>query len=169
MRQRTGFNLTEVLLAVTLAAALLGGSFGMVVWARRAGDRGVTPQVATQILARRALVDLTRELQEASEVLRPPPGSSLGYMLVRDKLNRLVLLYTVRSGGGLELRSFTRDPSRPGASGLDRLLVTSLERVAFSSLAPGLIQVHFSVRDQSHTLPVLTAIRLRNAPAEADL
>lgn len=169
MTLRRGTSLIELLFAVSVAAVLLGAAFGAMIWARRAGEAGVASHVSAQMLARRSMEALTRELEESIEVVRPPPGATLNHLLVRDKLNRLLVIYPVETSGGLSLRVFRMDPTLPDAVPEDRVLVRLLERVAFTTLGPGMVQVHLTVRDQGHAYPVFTAIRCRNAPSEAEL
>lgn len=159
----------EVLVACSLVTILAGTGMGALWWARGASERALSPGVATQARARRALVDLTLEVQEAVEIVRPPPGATLDHVLFRDKLNRLVVLYPVREGDGLSLRAFRRDPLSPDGPGEDRLLLSAVRRVAFTSLAPGMLQVHLSVQEAGKVFPLVTSIRCRNAPLEGDL
>lgn len=174
---RRAVGTLELLIAVCVAVLVLGAGYMLVRAARVSTEASLGPAMGLQMQSRKALVELIRELQESIEVVRPPPGATLTYVLARDKLNRILVVYLTkneeqssRAGRPLFdmwLCRYDHGERAPAAN--QRLLLGSLERAAFTALSSGVVQVHLDLFEQGKTLPFLTAVRSRNIQTEADL
>jgi len=70
-------------------------SIGMGAWQHYHGKAGETlgKRLILQLEAKRALVSLFRELEEGGEVVSPVPGTTLPYLVFKDGLNNLEMVY----------------------------------------------------------------------------
>jgi hypothetical protein len=167
----------EMLIAVVVATVLLGAGYMLVRAARVSTEASLGPHMGLQMASRKALVELIRELQESIEVVRPSSGATLTYVMARDKLNRILLVYCVkndaqsqRAGRDLfDLYLYRYDHGERPPEANQRFLLGSVERVAFTALSSGVVQIHLDLHEQGKSFPFLTAVRSRNIQTEADL
>lgn len=164
---RSGFSVLEVLIAASLTVTLFALAAS---YARPARAPGVVAAVELQYEARLRIAGLVRALEDSTELVRPAPGATLDYFVVRDRRNHLLVGYPVERPGSpaaRELRLFRRDTSPAGRETGDSVLLPLVHEVQFTSLAPDLLQVRVVLGDDGARFPILTAIRFRNAGAEA--
>lgn len=168
MSARRAVAVLELLIAASLVATLFALTVSGITWSRRAASSGVMPKVELQYQARAALAALVAELEDGIEVVRPPCGATLDYFVVRDGRNHLLLGYPEETRQGRRFCLFRRDTSPGGRDTGQRVLWPRIQDVAFTALAPDLLQVRLTLEDENGArFPVLTAIRCRNSSAEA--
>lgn len=169
--------MTEMLVAVCIALLVLSGGYMMVRAARVSTEASLGPSMGLQLNSRKALVEMIRELQESIEIVRPSAGGSLSYLLARDKLNRVLVLYIVKNekdsakaGRDLhDLYLYRYDHGERAPALNQRLVLSGVERAAFTALSSGLVQVHLDLHEQGKSFPFLTGVRCRNIQTEAEL
>lgn len=173
--RRRGASLVEALLGLAIAGMVVGLAFGLYRFGVVATGGTVAPQVGLQMASRKALVDFIREIQETVEIVRPPAGSTLSYFVARDKVNRILTAYLVRNGAdssaaGRDLYDLWvhRKDYPPEPSTQVRLL-GHVERLTFTTLSPGLLQIHLELNEAGKTYSLLTAVRSRNILTEGRL
>jgi hypothetical protein len=174
---RRGFGTLEMLVGICLGVIVLTMGYLLLRFSRVSTEASLGPNMGLQTASRKAMVELIRELQESIEVVRPVQGSSLTYVLARDKLNRILTVYlvrneelTTRAGRPLYDLYLHRNDHGASAPGVNqRYLIGSIERAAFTSLSSGLLQIHLDFHEQGRTYPFLTAVRSRNIQTEAQL
>ena len=90
---KKGFTLLEAVISMSILLMLF--SIGMGAWQHCHGKAGETlgKRLILQLEARRALVSLFRELEEGGEVVSPVPGTTLPYLVFKDGLNNLEMVY----------------------------------------------------------------------------
>jgi hypothetical protein len=177
MSRARAFTLVEVLIVGSLVVIVLGIAFGLLRWGEWSTSQVVGPAAELQAGTRKALLQLIQVLQESIEVLRPPRASTLSYFLVRGKLNQVLLGYQVlntaatkRSGTKLyDLHLAESVPADAGAPRPQRLLIANIRRLTFTSLAPGVLQIHLDLYEEGKTYSLLTTVRCRNIHSEAAL
>lgn len=169
-------GLVEVLLAASLMVLLLGGAFFALSASERSIGSTLGPQMAVQSEARKALMVLIRELQESVGIVRPPQGCSLNYFIVRDKLNHIVVTYLVknepdsaRAGCPLYDCYLVRHDYEGRGLPSRRRLFSSVEKLTFTTLSAGLLQIRLDLHDQGKSFALLTAVRLRNVYLDGGL
>jgi hypothetical protein len=176
-KTRTGFSVLEMLLATALALLVLVAAHQRLRGARVATDLTLAPQAELQSATAVLLLDLVQELKESIEVVKPAEGTTLNYAVVRDKLNELLLVYPVldeaatRSSGRplYDLYLHRTDPSAQPLATRQRLLIRGVERIAFTSLSSGALQVHINIHRDGRVYSLLTTIRMGNIASEAAL
>jgi hypothetical protein len=177
LSRRSGLSVLETLIGVVVGLLVLSMAGGIMRWARVCAVTTLGTQMELQMETRRALVEFIKELQENIEIAEPPAGATLNYCLTRDKLNQLLLCYTrkndldsKRAGRPLhDLYMYRYDYGATPPAGCGWLVLSHLERVAFTSLSSGLIQIHLDFYENGRSYPVLTAVRTRNIYAESVL
>lgn len=174
--RRSGHSLVEVLLAFGLVIGLLATAFMMYRGGVVSAQATLAPQMALQMATRKAFLDFIKELQECIEFVRPTQGSTLTYLLARDKLDRVLLTYmvedpvaTAREGRPLQNVFLYRQDNTMPAVARQRLLLGNVTRLSFTSLGSGLVQIRMDVYEQGHSYPMLTTVRARNIALEAEL
>ena len=176
-QKRAGVSIPEMLIAICIAVVVLATGGMLLRFARVSTEASLGPNMGAQMTSRKALVELIRELQECIEYVRPGAGATLTYVLARDKLNRLLVLYlvenrddTARAGRPLhDLYLYQYEPAGPTPATNQRLLLGGVERAAFTALSSGTLQVHLELYESGKTFPFLTAVRSRNIQTEAEL
>jgi len=175
--KRAGVSIPEMLIAICVAVVVLGTGGMLLRFARASTEVTLGPNMGAQMASRKALVEMIRELQECIEFVRPSAGASLTYLLARDKLNRVLVIYLVvnaeqsaRAGRPLhDLYLYQYEPAGRTPPENHRLLMGGVERAAFTALSSGVMQVHLDLFEQGKTFPFLTAVRARNIQTEAEL
>jgi hypothetical protein len=176
-RSRRGLGLVEGIVGFSIAMIVVAGAVSLFRFGVISVGATVTPQAGLQMASRKALVDFIRQIQECSELVRPSPGASLNYFMARDKLNHILVAYQVQNPADsaaakkplydLYLYRYTYGATPPVQS--QSKLLSAIERLTFTNLSPGLIQLNLDLNEQGKNYTLLTAIRLRNVLTEGKL
>lgn len=172
-----GFSLIEVLVAATVGLIVLGMAFGLLRFVRASSEQTLAPHVGLQMASRSALVQLEKELHQCVEFIRPKQGSSLTYFLARDRRNLILTGYvarddaaSLRAGRDIYQLYFHRHDYTPGTNpALQRKVLDGIERVSFTTLSPGVLQIHLTLHELGKSYSLLTTVRARNVLSEGEL
>lgn len=175
--KRSGFSVMEVLVGMVLALMVSVAAMGLLRFVRASTEQTLAPHMGLQMASRSALVHLVKELQECVEFLRPQQGASSSYFIARDKLNLILTGYTARDDAASRLAGrdifalyLHRYDYVPGADpAKQRRALDGIERAAFTTLSPGILQVHLTLHEQGKSYTLLTTVRARNVLAEGEL
>lgn len=171
-------SVPELLIAVCIGVVVLAAGFMLMRFARVSTEASLGPSMGAQMQSRKALVELIRELQECIEFVRPTAGATLSYLVARDKLNRVLVLYLVDDAeqsarAGRPMRTLYLYRYEPDGSGnpeaSQRFVLGGVETAGFTTLSSGVVQVHLELFESGKTFPFLTAVRARNIQTEAEL
>lgn len=178
-RLRRGFTLVEVSIALTVALLVIGAAFALHRFATVSTQQTLGPQLGLQTASRAALVQFIREIQESIEIVRPAQGCTLNYFVARDKLNQFLVGYVApkagaAGGGGTdpalqELYLYRHDYDHDDPARQQRKVLDGVERITFTTLSPGVLQIHMTLWDQGRDYTLLTTVRARNILAEGEL
>lgn len=163
---RHAVTLVEVLLAL----ALLGVVLGIIAQASGFATRStgiLAPKLALQQASRKAVVRLLTELREGMLVVKPAPGSTLPYAVVKDKVGQLRWYHLVGQPGapaGQELWCHVDDPNVPRAQRRHKLL-GGIRRLAFTSRSEGALEVNLVLGEGTQEHALMTTVRLQNLAA----
>ena len=172
--RRRAVTLIEILVGLAIMVVLSGVAYQLMRFGIVSVGSTVAPQVGLQTASRKAMVDFIREIQEAIEVARPLPGSTLAYFVARDKTNCIVTVFSVKNDADstaagkdifdvfLNRKQFTKPDEQ-------RRMLSHVERLTFTALSPGLLQIHLDLNEAGKTYSLLTAVRARNILAEGRL
>ena len=172
---RRAFTVIETLMALVLAVMISGIAYEMWRFGFVSVGSTVTPQVGLQMATRKAMVDFVREVQQCIEVARPVPGSTLNYFIARDRTNGILTAYLVKNAAdsaaaGIDLYDMYVDHKGFGPDPTTRQkMLSRVERLTFTALSPGLLQIHLDLHEQDKSYALLTAVRCRNILSEGRL
>jgi type II secretory pathway pseudopilin PulG len=174
--RRRAFTMIEILVGFGIFLVLAGVAYGLLRFGIVSVGATVAPQVGLQMASRKAMVEFIKQIQECIEVARPLPGSTMTYFVARDKVNRIMTAYLVKNAADsttagkdiFDLYVHTKDFT-PGKAPTNTKVLSNLERLTFTSLSPGLLQIHADLHEQGKTYALLTAVRTRNILAEGRL
>lgn len=88
-----GFTLVELLIVIVIASFITAIMYNLLKGLLSRGAKKLTQHLYLQLEARRALTNIYNELQTGIEVLLPPPGSTLPFLIVRDNSNTIKMMY----------------------------------------------------------------------------
>jgi hypothetical protein len=164
-------TIPEVLIVLALVVVLLGIIISSIYHAQRT-THVLAPRLGLQQASRKAIVRLLRELQEGMEVIRPRPGSTVSYALVRDKMSLTRWYYQVTSSPpsrrSFELWRYVDDWKLPEEKRAECLL-RDVQRLTFTSSSEGALQVHMLLGEGDQEYGLLTTVRLRNLASSEEL
>lgn len=158
-------------LGVTLAEVCVASAIGLIVFVGlmellRSGwnlHTGIGTHLGLAADARRAFVVLVRELHEGMSLVRPLPGQTASFALIRDKVSRLVLYAAYPSPSG-DTYALTRLLVTPSGSRRE-ILLTGVSRMTFTALSDRSVLVHLTLGVGERHLALHTQVRLRNRDA----
>lgn len=163
------------MLAVVLGVVCLSVAYMFLRSARVSTESTLGPQMGLQQAARKALVEMIKEVQESIEIVRPQAGSSLTYFIARDKINDILTAYLVKNDAasakaGRDIHDLYMHRYDYGASvKAAEAKVSGIERASFTTLSSGLLQIHLELYENGKTYPLLTTVRCRNILPEGEL
>ena len=91
--RRRALTLVEVVVASAVFAMVIGFSVGAFRAFQGKASENLSKRLILQMEARKALVHLYRRLQEGIEIVSPPAGTTLPYLVYRDLLNNIRMVY----------------------------------------------------------------------------
>lgn len=154
-----GTTLIEVLVGLILFCLVSMALMQMLSSGRKMEDV-VGSHLALQADVRRALMSFIRDLQEGMIVVRPEPGQTLPYALVKDKAERLVF-YSLSPAGTTGLFDLHRDLAGP--DGTERKTVLQgVSRITFTCLSDSRLMLHVALGEEKKATAFHTQVRLRN-------
>ncbi len=166
---RPGFTFVEVMIALGLFLFLL--ALGLRAWQTFRGRtaENLSKHLLLQMEARRALLQLYKEVQEGVEVVSPLPGSTLPYMAYKDGLNNLRMIYLdkdpdkTRDEGKpiYRLMSVRREISTSAAEP-PRCMMEHVSRLTFTTYHPGGVVISATLRGGKGEFSFVNFIRLQN-------
>lgn len=173
--RRTGFSFIEVILALLLLSAFFGTGYKAWQSFTHKKAENLSKRLVLQMEARKAFLNLTRELQQGMEVVSPKPGTTLPYLVYKDYVNNLRVVFLdedpVRSRE--ERRtiyraiSAFRDPSSPTAAA-PVTLMEHVVRLNFTAYSPGGVLVSARLHSGNGDYSLVNFIRLQNVSAEEE-
>jgi len=165
-----GFSLVEILVVLGIVALLAGGIYQFLAAAGRS-QKNLTDRMVLQMESRKAFALAADRIQEGTEVVRPFIGETLPFLLYKDIVNRLVMLYLEPNAEATKkmkrtvyrLVSYTSDiPNNGYQKENERTIIDSLMRISFTSLSPNTIQVNATVVGPQGEYQFLAHVGLMN-------
>lgn len=161
-----GFTLVELIIVAGLVSLVMGLLFRIYPHIRHS-EQALTGTLVLQTEARRAADALVEQIREGSEVVRPHVGETTPFLVVKDIINNITLLYL--DGDNVNspklkqpvynLVSYSADESGNYSR---RVLVNSIKRIAFSAIAPNSVQVNITLVNERGEYQFLSHLGLMN-------
>lgn len=178
-RTRAGFTLVEVLVAMSVAIALLAVVYGILHLLFNAGSRssltGLTKRSFIQKDAKAGVRRLMYRLRESIQVLSPAPGTSASELVFRDITNaeirlrripaeeRVVSEHLVNGAWVEEVQPATVDTGSGPVPATWPVAIRSCRSIRFSALAPDSVSVQATLASEGALGSLMTVVKLRNA------
>ncbi len=158
--------MVELLVVVGLLLLLLAVGISQF----RHGSQGVMKVAAdlTFHMEMRSAVDkLTESLLEGNEVVKPSEGGTLSFLVVKDVVNHICVLYLERAerkeDRPFNLAMFTDDFSGAFDPKRRKVLFGSVKSVSFTTVSPALVVAKLiMVNPAGKELPAILEIPLKN-------
>jgi len=172
-RGAKAYTLIEVLVVSAIMSFVMAGVYNIFRHISKKGAVKISQKLTLQIEARRALLNLYSEVQEGIEMLKPDPGSTLPFAVLRDGVNNVHFLFlkkdeqaSIRQKKSMfRLYSVVYDIEK-ASSGPAHELLKGIEKLSFTSHGYGTLFVSSTLREGRETFSFMNLIRLKNLAAE---
>lgn len=167
--KRRAFTLVEIVVVVGLIAVIgtvvlrLFSSVGKT-------QQNLSHQATLQMDSRKAFDHLVDQIRMGTDIVRPITGETLPYMVFKDVVNRMTMLYlepnnaraTVIGQRVFKLVAYRNDYSGSYQSDNERILLDSIKQLRFTSLSPTSVQVNATVVNEKGEYQFLAHVGLMN-------
>ncbi|MBF0499312.1 MAG: type II secretion system protein [Candidatus Riflebacteria bacterium] len=170
---RRAFTLVELLIGLAILGMLF--ATGFKAWQLFSGQQAenLSKRLILQMEARKAFLNLSKQLQEGIEIVSPRPGTTIPYLVFKDYLNNVRMVYLeedpVRTRS--EKRPIYRAlmvirDSTSGITGQPSLLMEHVVKLNFTSHSTSGILVTCTLHGGSGDFGLINFIRLQNSATE---
>ena len=161
-----GFSFIELMVVVSILALAAGMAFLHSRNASPAATNTAT-QLAFHMKVRQATDELTEQLYDGSEVVKPLMGTSLNYLVVRSITNLPQVFYLEsapkKSQGPNILVTYTDDFSGVKRPSDRKTVCENVKEITFTTVSPGLVIVLITFLDPGgQELPSIIQAPLKN-------
>ncbi len=169
MQPQTGTTLVELLVVIGLVGLI--GAAGMHFFTSvNTSQKAFSQQAILQMESRKAFDQIIDQIREGTDVIRPVTGETMHYMVFRDLLNQVNMLYlepnndeSVRLKQRVyRLVSYCNDFSGAYNKANEKILHNSIKQLRFSSLSPSSVQVNATVVSDKGEYQFLAHVGLLN-------
>ncbi|RCK77899.1 MAG: hypothetical protein OZSIB_2058 [Candidatus Ozemobacter sibiricus] len=161
------------MIAFTVLGLLMAGGFQIFRFFTGRQVANISSRFHLQMEVRRALVNLYGEAQEGIELLKPDPGSTLPYMVLRDQVNNLRLIFLRRDSTLSEKNGFDTFrlysvlyDIKTGRCSPVREILSGLRAMNFTAHGFGSVVVSGTLTEGQMSYAFLNQIRLKNVFSE---
>ncbi|MEW6708717.1 MAG: type II secretion system protein [Candidatus Riflebacteria bacterium] len=150
--RRFAFTFVELLVAVGLI--MIVGTTALRIF-RSAGQaqKQYSQQVILQMDSRKAFDSLLDRLREGSGVVRPVLGETLDFIVFKDFLNQIIMVYPEPNNSQAKelnhkvYRLVAYQAAYPGFGSKEKqsVLIDSVKRISFTCLSPSSVQVNATI------------------------
>ncbi|MFZ2960238.1 MAG: hypothetical protein WA705_25430 [Candidatus Ozemobacteraceae bacterium] len=165
-----GVTFVELLVVLGILVLLSGVIYRLFSSVGRT-QKSLSDQLILQMESRKAFAQTANRIQEGTEVVRPFIGETLPFLVYKDIVNRLVILYLEPNPkvskelkkAVYQLVSYTSDYAGTGyKKDNEKILIDSLKTMTFSSLSPNSIQMNATVVNAKGEYQFLSHVGLMN-------
>ena len=168
-----GFTLLEGIIAMVILSFVLAGAFrALQVYSSKA-SQNLSKRLILQMEARRAILTLYKVVQEGIEVVLPSPGQTLPYLVFRDFLNNIQIVYLEKDPDlsreeGEDLFKVMMGVKDPGAQKAEapKVLMRYVTSLNFTTHHVGGVLISCSMRGGKGKFSMVNYVRLKNMAAE---
>jgi hypothetical protein len=165
-----------MIIVTLLMSFIMAGLFNIFRQLTHGGAVRITNKLTLQLEARRALTNLYQEVQEGIELLKPDPGSTLPFAVLRSGVNNVHFLYLKRDDTAsarhqfdlFRLYSVIYDVET-AQTGTPREILAGIETLNFTAHGYGALLVTSTLREGQESFSFVNMIRLKNLTAEEGL
>lgn len=170
---RPGLTLTEVMVVVVVMAFVVAALHSLMRGFLTHGAKNLSQKLHLQMEARRALLNLYREIQEGIEILLPQPGFTRPFLVLRDNVNNIHFIYLKKDKTASEqqktpmfrLYGVQYDTSTSKASE-PREILANVEAMNFTAHSYSDVVITSTLREGRSAFSFVNQVGLQNAFAE---
>jgi type II secretory pathway pseudopilin PulG len=171
--RKTGYSLLEILLGMVLLGLVFAGAFNLLRFFTNKKVVGLTQKLTLQMEARRALVNLYKEVQEGIEILKPDAGATLPFVVFRDYVNNVHFIFLKKDEDASKLQK--RDIFRlyrvvrhldKDTTSAPHEILKSIEKCNFTAYGYSSLVITATLRDEENTFSFANMVRLKNTLSE---
>lgn len=168
-----GLTALELVIAMMIFSFVVAGGFrAFQVYAGKA-SQNLSKRLVLQMEARRAVLTLYKVVQEGVEVVVPSPGQTLPYLVFRDFLNNIQIIYLEKdpvlseqeSDDLYKVMMGLKDPSGKKAD-KPKVLMRYVTSLNFTTHHVGGVLISCSMRGGKGRFSMVNFVRLKNTAAE---
>ena len=169
----SGVTLIELILALLIFSFVIAGAFrALSVFGGKASET-LSQRLVLQMEARKALLNLYREIQQGIEVILPAPGCTLPYLVYRDFINNIHVIYlekdaTTSKTEGEPLYKVMEGIKISSGAGTTppKLVMKYVSKSNFTTHHYGGILLSCSLKGGKGRFDLVNYVRLKNLAAE---
>jgi len=167
--RRSGFTLIELLIAASIMGLGLYMALSGFSNAGRSAGR-ITDEYALHMKLRQATDRLLARLFEGTEVVQPAPGQTLPYVVLKDLVNNLTIIYCEKaahaSAGPYQIVKYTDTLTGRAVAENREVLCDGVKEVRFTAQTRGLVLAHVTmVNNRGRELSGLVEVPMMNLGA----
>ena len=174
--KRKAVTLIEVIIASAIFAVVIGLSVGAFRAFQGRTSENLSKRLVLQMEARKALVHLYRKLQDGIEIVSPPPGTTLPYVVYKDLLNNIRMVYLEKDDylSKKEKRdiframSILRDPTGKIVE-KPQCLMKHVTQMNFTTYHEGAVLLSTRLQGGTGDFSLINFVRLQNISSEESL
>jgi len=168
-QRKRAFTIVELVVATGLVA--LVGIIAMRMFSSvGTTQQNLSQQALLQMESRRAFDHLVDQIRMGTDIVRPTTGETLPYMVFKDVINQMTILYLEPNDTTANLIkqrvyrlvSYRGDYSGKYQEDNEKILLDSVRELHFTSLSPTSIQVNATVINEKGEYQFLAHIGLMN-------
>lgn len=165
-----GFTLVELIVVIGIISLLIAMTLGVYLNFRQSADQQLTSQLILQMDARRAADILISQIRQGSEVVRPHAGETTPFLILKDAVNNISLIYldgdqhnsTLLKRPVYRMVAYTDDYSGVHNPKNEKILLDSIVTMSFSAIGPGSVQLSVTLAGDRQDYQFITHLGLMN-------
>ncbi|PKL48146.1 MAG: hypothetical protein CVV42_10835 [Candidatus Riflebacteria bacterium HGW-Riflebacteria-2] len=168
-QRKQAFTIVELVVATGLVA-LVGITAMRMFSSVGIAQQNLSQQALLQMESRRAFDNLVDQIRMGTDIVRPTTGETLPYMVFKDVINQMTILYLEPNNTNANLIkkrvyrlvSYRGDYSGKYQEDNEKILLDSVSELHFTSLSPTSVQVNATVINEKGEYQFLAHIGLMN-------
>ena len=165
-----GFTLVELMVVVGLITIVSAMVFQLLSNLRKSAEPDVSNRLLLQMEARKGADVLTAHLRECSEVVRPLIGETIPYLVVKDLVNNICVMYLdndeknskVLKKNVYKLVLYTNDHTGGYKKNNEKVLVEAVKQLTFTCVSPFSVMINLTLASEKGEFQFLSHLGLMN-------
>jgi type II secretory pathway pseudopilin PulG len=162
-----GFTVIELIVSTMILSMVGAVVFILLSRLNQSAQPALSDRLVVNNESTRAANILINHIRECLEVVRPMPGETTPYLVLKNDVNEMNLLYLepdpihaqIASRTLYKLVSFTQTGS---PDGLSKELFASIQRLTFTSLSPNQVQINLVLANLKGEFGLVTQVGLQS-------
>lgn len=167
--KKKSFTIVELLISIVIGSILLAVIYRFLTNVQFA-NRKISAKANLQMNARQLFDEVVSIIRGSSEIIRPSPGETLPYIVLKDITNKITILYlepnnqiskTIKKPV-YKLIRYNSDYTSSYNPQNEKTLINSIKKLSFTSLSPNNVQVIANVIYENEEIQFILNIGIMN-------